>query len=198
LDEIADGHLLTVIHRDDNDTDRMTQVSESDAMRAYARIAANQEAEEQSFDPSSVMERLILQVLGCWANMLAEVNASRFSAAGPGADWVDESKLTKSVRKLAKESRVKWPQDKFVNAADHAGTVRHSMAHMLYINEIVGNGPTAHRPSPGLGCPDNPEKSRGARRNCRGVTRSGCNKRSDRMRSQRVTFARQSQRSSGS
>jgi hypothetical protein len=136
-------------------------VTDFDPDAAYARIQANLEAERRSFVPSSVMERLVLQVLGCWANMLAEVNASRFSAAGPGADWVDESKLTKSVRVLAEESRVRWPQDQFANTADHAGAIRHSMAHMLYINDITGDWPKRTLVFTRLGLPGQPRKIKG-------------------------------------
>jgi hypothetical protein len=115
--------------------------AEHAALRAYTRIQSVNDAERRSFEPSRLLERLVLQVLGGWSNVIAEVNFARFNAKGPDAEWVQENKLVKSVRELAEDSRVRWPHDDFSAAADHAGNVRHQLAHMLFIKEIVGDSP---------------------------------------------------------
>ena len=60
-----------------------------DPMAAYRRLKKIQDVERQAFYPSSILERLVLQVMGGWENLKTEVNLSRFTAAGPAADWVD-------------------------------------------------------------------------------------------------------------
>lgn len=115
--------------------------AENAALRAYTRIQSVKDAERRSFQPSRVIERLVLQILGGWSNVIAEVNFARFSATGPDADWVQENKLVKSVRALAENSRVRWPHDDFAAAAEHAGNVRHQLAHLLFIREIIGDSP---------------------------------------------------------
>jgi hypothetical protein len=93
-------------------------MSESDALRFYTRAQAVNEAERRSFVPSRMIERLVVQILGCWSKLLAEVNSSRHHAAGQGTVWAEEKKLAKAVRELAENSRVRWPHDKFATAAD--------------------------------------------------------------------------------
>jgi hypothetical protein len=118
------------------------KVAREDAnLRAYARIRSVQDAERHSFEPSGTIERLVLQILGGWSNVTAQVNFARFSAAGQDAEWVQISKLVKAVRELAEDSKVRWPHGDFSNAADHAGSVRHSLAHTLYVTQIVGETP---------------------------------------------------------
>lgn len=111
------------------------------ALHAYTRIQSVNDAERRSFEPSRLIERLVLQVLGGWSNVIAEVNFARFSAAGPDSEWVQENKLVKAIRELAENSRVRWPHDDFAAAANHAAQVRHQLAHMLFIKEITGDSP---------------------------------------------------------
>ena len=115
--------------------------AENAAIGAYTRIQSVNDAERRSFEPSRLIERLVLQVLGGWSNVIAEVNFARFNANGPDSEWVRENKLVKAVRELAEDSHVRWPHDDFSAAAGHAGSVRHQLAHMLFIKEIVGDSP---------------------------------------------------------
>jgi hypothetical protein len=94
--------------------------------------------------------------------VIAEVNFARFNATGPAAEWVRENKLVKAVRELAEDSRVKWPHDDFAAAADHAGNVRHQLAHMLFIREIVGDSPNQILRFVRLGAPGQPRTVKGA------------------------------------
>ena len=111
------------------------------ALRAHTRIESVNDSERRSFEPSRLIERLVLQILGGWSNVIAEVNFARFNANGPDSGWVQENKLVKAVREFAEDSRVRWPHDDFAGAANHAGNVRHQLAHMLFIKEIVGGSP---------------------------------------------------------
>lgn len=132
------------------------------ALSAYARIRSVKEAERRSFEPSRLIERLVLQILGGWSNVAAEVNFARFNAIGPDSDWEQESKLVKAVREFAEDSRVRWPHDDFAAAADHAGNVRHQLAHMLFITEIVGDSPDQILRFMRLGEPGRPRTVKGA------------------------------------
>ncbi|MDO3012711.1 hypothetical protein P5V34_01790 [Mycobacteroides abscessus subsp. abscessus] len=132
------------------------------ALRAYTRIQSVNDSERRSFEPSRLIERLVLQLLGGWSNVIAEVNFARFNANGPDSEWVQENKLMKAVRELAEDSRVRWPHDDFAAAADHAGNVRHQLAHMLFIKEIVGDSPDQILRFVRLGEPGQPRTVKGA------------------------------------
>ena len=131
------------------------------ALRAYTRIQSVNDAERGSFEPSRLIERLVLQILGGWSNVIAEVNFARFNANGPDSEWVQENKLVKAVRELAEDSRVRWQHDDFAAAADHAGNVRHQLAHMLFIKEIVGHSPDQILRFVRLGEPGKPRSVKG-------------------------------------
>lgn len=66
----------------------------------------------------------------------------------------------KAVRELAEDSRGRWPHDDFAAAAEHAGNVRHQLAHMLFIREIVADSPDQILRFVRLGNPGNDEPSR--------------------------------------
>lgn len=134
---------------------------QSTAFHAYNRIQAVNDAERRSFEPSRLIERLVLQILGGWSNVIAEVNFARFNAIGPDSEWVQENKLVKAVRELAEDSRVRWPHDDFAAAAGHAGNVRHQLAHMLFIKEIVGDSPDQILRFVRLGEPGQPRTVKG-------------------------------------
>lgn len=131
------------------------------ALRAYIRIESVNDSERRSFEPSPLIERLVLQILGGWSNVIAEVNFARFNADGPDSEWVQENKLVKAVRELAEDSRVRWPHDDFAAAADHSGNVRHQLAHMLFIKEIVGDSPNQILRFVRLGEPGQPRTVKG-------------------------------------
>lgn len=54
-------------------------------MAAFRRLQRIRDVEREAFIPSPVMERLVLQVMGGWENVISEVNFSRFAAAGLSA-----------------------------------------------------------------------------------------------------------------
>ncbi|MBV0917225.1 hypothetical protein KC238_08140 [Mycobacteroides chelonae] len=140
----------------------MTQPhSGTDPFAFYNRIQVVKEAEDRSFEPSRNIDRLVLQILGGWSNVTAEVNSARFHAAGPDSEWVNENKLAKAVRELAENSRVRWPHDDFSAAADHAGKARQSLAHMLFIIDITGETPNQVLSFMRLGEPDQPRTIKG-------------------------------------
>ncbi|GFG53465.1 hypothetical protein CQY20_31730 [Mycolicibacterium agri] len=136
-------------------------IAENAALHAYSRIQSVNDAERRSFEPSRLIERLVLQILGGWSNVIAETNLARFNAIGPDSEWVQENKLVKAVRELAEDSRVRWPHDNFATAADHAGNVRHQLAHMLFIKEIAGDSPTQVLRFVRLGEPGQPRTVKG-------------------------------------
>lgn len=126
----------------------------------YATVQARQQAERDSFIPSSVLERLCLQILGGWQNVIGAVNFASFHAAGHGADWKPEDKLPKAMRELAEGIGLRWPHEDFAGVVAHAGAVRHKLAHMLYIMGIEGEWPERVLTFARLGHPDDP-RSRG-------------------------------------
>lgn len=132
------------------------------ALQAYARMRSVSDDEQRSFEPSRRIERLVLQVLGGWSNLIATVNLARWHAAGPDAEWVHEAKLPKAVRELAEGARVRWPHDDFAAAADHAGEVRHTLAHMLFIRSISGETPDQVLCFVRLGLPGQPRTVNGS------------------------------------
>lgn len=132
------------------------------ALQAYARMRSVNDDEQRSFEPSRCIERLVLQVLGGWSNLVSTVNRARWHAAGPDAPWVQEVKLPKAVRELAEGARVRWPHDDFAAAADHAGDVRHTLAHMLFIRSISGESPNQVLCFVRLGLPGQPRMVNGS------------------------------------
>lgn len=126
------------------------------ALQTYARIRSVNDDEQRSFEPSRCMDRLVLQILGGWSNLVATVNRVRWEAAGPDAPWVQEEKLPKAVRRLAEDARIRWPHDHFAAAAKHAGDVRHTLAHMLFIRSISGESPNQVLRFVRLGLPGQP------------------------------------------
>jgi hypothetical protein len=108
---------------------------------AFRRLQQIRDVEQAAFIPSSVIERLVLQVMGGWENVISEVNFHRFAAASADGDWVDETRLAKAIRELAEESNVRWPHDQWSKVAHHAGNVRKRLAHMLYIDSTTGEYP---------------------------------------------------------
>ena len=138
-----------------------TTGGEDRALRAFARIKAVRDAERRSFEPSRMIERLILQVLGGWSNFTSAVNFARYSAAGQERQSVPEAKIAKALRELAEDSGVRWPHQEFSSAVDHAGTIRHSLAHMLYITEIDDEAPDRVLRFVRLGEPGKPRTTKG-------------------------------------
>jgi hypothetical protein len=97
--------------------------------------------EEDAFVPSSVIERLVLQVIGGWELVRAYVNFSSFTEAGPEREWAGAKSLAKAMRQSAEDARVRYPHDEWSTVADEVNRVRQRFAHFLYINDITGEYP---------------------------------------------------------
>lgn len=118
-------------------------MSSPDETRAHFKRI--QRFEEEAFIPSRTIERLILQVLGGWSNLVETVRWQRFHIAGvekkdeivhPNAD-----QLGKLLKNIARDSHVRVPGSDFKAAATMIREVRNDLAHMLYLQEVAGAAP---------------------------------------------------------
>lgn len=115
--------------------------AENALIETFTRLAAHGDRERDSFRPSPVMERLALQVLGCWQLMVAEVSWTRFELAGIDGAWDRGAGIPRELALIAKQIGVRWPHEEISAAIDHAAKIRHKVAHMLYIVSIDGTTP---------------------------------------------------------
>src|SRR6476619_2533207 len=69
-----------------------------DRLRAFGEKSDHWRAVERAaFIPSTCMERLVLQVMGAWENLLGEINFSRFTEHAAATELIDPSPLRLSV-----------------------------------------------------------------------------------------------------
>jgi hypothetical protein len=124
-----------------------------------AAVEARREAEQRAFRPAETPETLILRVIGGWENLLAEVNFTRFHAAGYGAAPLKQEELAKAMREVADAARVRWPHQQWSAIAAKAKLARHELAHMLYIFSVTGDMPDRTINIVRLGQPGSPRKA---------------------------------------
>jgi hypothetical protein len=111
-------------------------------MGAFNRLQkVRRRLDEDAFRPSSVIERLVLQVIGGWELVKAEVAFHSFAAAGSDAQWRPDGNPAEAVLKIAKALRVRHPHEEFRDAAQEANAVRRRFAHLLALGDIVGEWP---------------------------------------------------------
>lgn len=107
-----------------------------------AAVDAVRDAEQRAFEPAETMEALTLQVIGGWESVTTEITWFRYHLAGFDADELEEdSRLAKIVRLAADEIGVRWPHQPFASAITFANNTRRTLAHLLYIESIVGERP---------------------------------------------------------
>jgi hypothetical protein len=123
------------------------------------RVAAAETAEDRAFRPAETMEALVLRVIGGWENLVAEVNFTRFHAAGYAAGPLDQERIAKAMRSLADDSGVRWPHDEWSTWAARAKFARDMLAHMLYIESVTGERPNRALNITLLGLPGQPRKA---------------------------------------
>ena len=97
--------------------------------------------DEDAFDPSAVVERLVLQVIGGWEQVRAQVNFNSFTDAGPDAEWAGARKLAKAMREMAIKARVRHPHDEWSTAVNEVNSVRRKFAHLLHLDQTEGEYP---------------------------------------------------------
>jgi hypothetical protein len=91
---------------------------------AFKRLdSVRRRLDEDAFEPSPVIERLVLQVIGGWELVKAEIYFHSFAAAGFGAEWSSE-KIVKAMKKIATAAHVRYPHEQFAAAANDANDVR--------------------------------------------------------------------------
>ncbi|CAA0134641.1 Uncharacterised protein [Mycolicibacterium vanbaalenii] len=105
-------------------------------------VTATREAEQRALTPADTMEALALQVIGGWESVTTDITWIRFHLAGFDADELEEdSKLARIMRVAADEIGVRWPHQPFASAITFANNTRRTLAHLLYIESIVGERP---------------------------------------------------------
>ena len=100
--------------------------------------------DEDAFDPSAVVERLVLQVIGGWEQVRAQVNFNSFTDAGPDAEWAGARKLAKAMREMAIKARVRHPHDEWSTAVNEVNSVRRKFAHYFTSTKPRVSTPIAH------------------------------------------------------
>jgi len=138
-------------------TDEQSRLAQLEQTRVA--VKARREAEARAFRPAPTAEALILRVIGGWENLLAEVNFTRFHAAGFDAGPLEREKLPKGMRQVADAARVRWPHQQWAAMAAKAELARHELAHMLYIDSVTGEMPERTINVVRLGAPESPRKA---------------------------------------
>jgi hypothetical protein len=138
-------------------TDSPSRLEQLEQTRAA--VEARREAEAVAFRPAEAPEALILRVIGGWQNLLAEVNFTRFHAAGYGAAPLKQEELAKGMREVADAARVRWPHQQWSAVAAKAKLARHQLAHMLYIFSVTDDMPNRTINIVRLGEPSSPRKA---------------------------------------
>jgi hypothetical protein len=138
-------------------TVRPSRLEQLDQTRAA--VEERRAAEQRAFRPAETAEALILRVIGGWENLLAEVNFTRFHAAGYGAGTLDKEELAKAMREVADAARVRWPHQQWSAMAAKAKLARHELAHMLYVFSVTGDMPNRTINIVRLGAPGAPRKA---------------------------------------
>lgn len=100
-----------------------------------------QYVEADNFQPSENLERTVLQMIGGWEQVRAQVNFNSFTDAGPDAEWAGSDKLAKTLREMAIAARIRHPHDEWARVADEVSKVRHKFGHMLHVDETEGEYP---------------------------------------------------------
>jgi hypothetical protein len=132
-------------------------------MEAIQRLhGASRPLGSDAFMPSSVIERLVLQVIGGWEHVKAEVNFHSFAVAGFGADWTGEGSPVSAMNKIAKAERVRYPHDEFSTVANEVNNVRRRFAHLVALGDTIGEFPNRTLHFMRLGEPTETYRSRGA------------------------------------
>jgi hypothetical protein len=93
-----------------------------------------------AFTPSSVIERLVLQVIGGWELVKAEVAFHGFTAAGADGEWSPDNPA-QELQKIATTWRVIHPREEFAAAAKRANDIRRRFAHLLALGDTLGEWP---------------------------------------------------------
>jgi hypothetical protein len=97
--------------------------------------------EADTFRPSQNIERTVLQVVGGWEQVRAQVNFNSFTEAGPGAEWAGSDRLAATLRELALAARIRHPHQEWARVANEVNDVRRKFAHMLSLDETEGEYP---------------------------------------------------------
>ncbi len=98
-------------------------------MAAFNRLdKVRRRLDEDAFTPSPVIERLVLQVIGGWELVKAEISFHGFATAGFGAEWSPENNAAQALQKIATALRVRHPHEDFDAAAKEANDVRRRFA----------------------------------------------------------------------
>jgi hypothetical protein len=109
---------------------------------AFERLdKARRRLDDDAFTPSSVIERLVLQVIAGWEQVKAEVAFHGFHAAGFGAEWRPDNNPADALQKIATAWRVRHPHEEFAVHAATANDVRRRFAHLLALGDTIGEWP---------------------------------------------------------
>jgi hypothetical protein len=111
-------------------------------MDAFKRLdKVRRRLDDDAFMPSPVIERLVLQVIGGWEQVKAEIYFHGFQAAGFDAEWSPNTDVAQAMKNVATALRVKHPHEQFAAAAKEANDVRRRFAHLLALGDTLGEWP---------------------------------------------------------
>jgi hypothetical protein len=131
-------------------------------MVAFRRLdRVRRRLDHDAFTPSAVIERLVLQVIGGWENVKAEVNLRSFAAGGLRPDHASDPPATK-MNRIATALRARHPHEEFSTVANDVNRVRQLFAHFLALGDTVGECPNRTLHFMRLGEPAESYRRRGA------------------------------------
>jgi hypothetical protein len=120
----------------------MTTDGPREPMAAFNRLdKVRRRLDDDAFWPSSVIERLVLQVIGGWEQVKAEIAFHGFHAAGSDAEWNPDTNAAQELQKIATTLRVRHPHAEFAAVAKEANDVRRRFAHLLALGDTIGERP---------------------------------------------------------
>ncbi|WP_431958728.1 hypothetical protein [Nocardia lijiangensis] len=110
---------------------------------AFVALERTREFMREAWRPFDSMEGLVLKVLGGWTMVISEVEFAYFSAVG--TNWTspkNPNKIAATARQAAELQGVIWPHDEWSEAVAKCSTVRHRLAHLMYVEEVTDEPPS--------------------------------------------------------
>ncbi|WP_280244255.1 hypothetical protein [Nocardia abscessus] len=109
----------------------------------HKQIEENKRVEAEAFQPTEVLELLMLRVLGCWEHVVEDVRFFKY-VVGEDPDAVvfpDAENVAKDMRRIARKLNLRLPEGYWTKECDEVRQIRNDLGHMLHIVSIEGEAP---------------------------------------------------------
>ncbi|MGW5514621.1 hypothetical protein [Nocardia africana] len=120
-----------------------SQVEPFDPDAIRRQIEENQRLEEEAFEPTDVLELLMLRVLGCWEHVVEDVRFLNYVVKDePKAVIYPNAKdVAKDMRRNGRKLNLRLPEDIWTADCDKVREIRNDLGHMLHILSVEGESP---------------------------------------------------------